>query len=105
MASKKITASGGSPIPASYSHSNSQSAALQTHAASRIRVINTTATGIYYTLGEVGVTPPTTNEQYVGPGAACTDDEIAISNNQVIYIRGESSITALDVHIRTWARR
>ena len=106
MASKEITASSGSPIPAAYDKDDTQSAALVSDGASSLRVNNGTAIDLFYTIGDAGTTPGTTDEELVRKGAVVTDDGLIIEKGKVIYIRGRTAITDdRTVHLRSWIRR
>lgn len=105
VTSKKVTATGGSPIPTSYSSSNSQSLALQDLASkAKICVINDTTSRIAFNVDAPDTPVAPANDErdvYLPAGAFICMDLIGLGKR--VYIRSdELAIVAGRVMLTTW---
>ena len=96
----QITASGGSPIPSSYSAVNTQSQ-VQVCDGNVVEILNQTSTVLGVAFG-TSSTAPSTDYAFV-PGGPASGNVIRPDNgfdsNTYVYIRGVSSITSGTVQV------
>jgi len=98
-----ITASGGSPIPASYS-TGSQSQVVQCSQSNTIEVLNQTSAVLAVSFSRDSSTAPSSDFGFVPPGAnSGTRYYITIGNGTYIYIRSAgSAVSSGTVQVSCW---
>lgn len=99
----QITASGGSPIPASYS-TGSQSQAVQCSQSNVIEVLNQTSSVLAVSFSRDASSAPSSDFGFVPSGAnSGTRYFLTIGNGTYIYIRSAgSAITSGTVQVSCW---
>lgn len=103
---RKITASGGSPIPSSYT-TGSQSLVLTelTGSVRHVAVFNNTASVVAFTVAHPSPAFAPSNDQkdyYVPPGVGLTLDEIGTSTQLFLRSDSGSTITSGTVYVQAW---
>jgi hypothetical protein len=100
----KITASGGSPIPTTYTTNSQSRVFIDIAYADRLMVINETGGRVAVNVSANSTTPPSTGdgELFCFANGITTYDELAVS--QTIYLRSDSgsTITSGTVEIMVW---
>lgn len=99
----QVTASGGSPIPASYA-TDSQSKVIQCGQSNVIEVLNQTSSVLAVSFTRDGSTAPSSDFGFVPPGAnSGTRYFLTIGNGTYIYIRSAgSAISSGTVQVSCW---
>lgn len=103
---KKITASGGSPIPATYS-TGSQSLVLTELSGSvrHIAVYNDTSSAVAFTVAHPSAAFAPTNDEkdfYVPAGVGLTLDDIGTTAQLFLRSDSGSTITSGTVYVQAW---